>query len=164
MSIRRWFRDQLLGDEAEGNDLPPGASIVNTALGREPERTRAMGEYDATSYPEELAEVLRRRAQVSAEVIRIDVTDPQARIDAIPRLRELLRIYPHPLVYELLILAYVDTDRFEEAKGVAFAARERRLECERSRHPEIRAEIERLREWSPEDIDELRAEREARAR
>jgi len=163
MGIRHWLRHRLLGDDAEGGDVPPGVALVNTALGREAERTRAMGEYDAGSYPEDLAEMLRRRTEVSAEVVRIDVTDPQARIAAIPRLRELLRLYPHPLVYEMLILAYADTGRFDEAKGIAFAARERRLECERSDHPEIRAEIERLREWTPEDVDEMRAEREARS-
>ena len=32
----------------------------------------------------------------------------------------------------------------------------------RSEHPEIRAEVDRLREWSSDEIDELRQEREAR--
>lgn len=162
MGIRRWFRDHLLGDEAEGNDIPPGASLVNSALGREEPALHALGEYDETSYPEELAVILRRRAEVAAEVIRMDVTDPAARVAAIPRLSQLLRIYPHPLVYEMLIHGYVDAGRFDEAKGVAFAARERREECERSEHPEIRAEIERLSVWSSEDVDELRQERSRR--
>jgi hypothetical protein len=66
-------------------------------------------------------------------------------------------------VYEALINAYVDEGRWEEARGVAFAARERRRECARSPFPEIRMETERLREWSPEEVDALRAEREGAA-
>jgi hypothetical protein len=156
------MRDQLLGDEVAGNDLPPGGAFVHSAFGREKESVRSLGEYDIDSYPEDLAELVRRRTEVSTELLRVDVADREARIAAIPRLRELLRIYPHPLAYELLISAYVDQDRFDEAKGVAFAARERRLACLRSEHPEIRAEVDRLREWTAADIDELRREREAR--
>ena len=164
MGIRHWLREQLLEGDAEGDDVPPSASLVNSALGRERIQPRTMGEYDAATFPEELAEVIRRREQVAAELLRIDITDPRARIAAVPDLQRLLRIYPHPLAYELLILAYVDTGRFDEAKGVAFAARERRLACARSEHQEIRAETDRLREWTPQEIDELRAEREARTR
>lgn len=120
-----------------------------------------MGEYDAKSYPPDLAAAVRRREEVSAALLRVDSIDREARIAAIPQLRELLRIYPHPLAYELLTHAYVDAGRFDEAKGVAFAARQRRLECERSPHAEIRAEIDRIREWTPAEIDELRLEREA---
>lgn len=155
------MREQLLGDDAEGNDLPPSGALVNTALGREKERQRSLGEYDETSYPKELAELLRRRAEVSSELLGVDVTDREARIAAVPRLRELLRTYPHPLAYELLISAYVDMGRFDEAKGVAFAARERRQACLRSEHPEIRAEVDRLREWSAEELDEMRREHES---
>ena len=63
-------------------------------------------------------------------------------------------------MYELLIHAYMDAGRFDEAKGVAFAARERRQECARSPHPEIRAETERLQAWDPAEIDQMRAEYE----
>ena len=164
MSLRRWIREQMLGDDAEGNDVPPSGSLMNTALGREKAPARALGEFNAANYPTDLAELLRRRSAVAAALIRLDVTDPAARVEAIPRLKELLREYPHPLVYETLIHAYVDTGRFDEARGVAFAARERRLECERSPHPEIRAETDRLREWRPEDVDSLRAEMEGRRR
>ena len=156
------MREQLLGDAAEGDDLPPSGALVNSALGREKEKTRSLGEYDESSYPQDLAELLRRRSQVSTELLRVDVTDREARIAAVPRLRELLRTYPHPLAYELLISAYVDMGRFDEAKGVAFAARERRQACLRSEHPEIRAEVDRLREWSPEELDEMRRELEAK--
>jgi hypothetical protein len=162
MGIRHWLRDRLIGDDAEGTDVPPGASLVNSALGREVERVRSLGEYDAASYPRELSELLQRREVVARELLQMDVADRQARVEAIPRLRELLRTYPHPLVYELLIHAYLDADRYDEAKGVAFAARERRMECARSEHPEIRAEIARLREWTTEEVDALRAEREGR--
>lgn len=162
MGLRHWFRERLVGDDAAGNDVPPGVSLVNTLLGREEERVRSLGEYDSHSYPEELTEMLRRRSEVASALLRIDVADRDARIAAIPRLQQLLRTYPHPLVYEMLIQAYVDARRFDEAKGVAFAARERRLECLRSPHPEIRAETEHLREWMPEEVDQLRGEIEAR--
>jgi hypothetical protein len=162
MGIRRWMREQLLGDDAEGDDLPPSGALVNTALRREKEQPRSLGEYDETSYPQDLAELLRRRSEVSAELLRVDVTDREARVAAVPRLRELLRMYPHPLAYELLISAYVDMGRFDEAKGLAFAARERRQACLRSEHPEIRAEVDRLREWSSEELDEMRREQEAK--
>jgi hypothetical protein len=156
------MRDQLLGDDAAGDDLPPSGAIVNSALKREREHVRSLGEYDVDSYPKDLAELLRRRTEVSRELLQVDVTDREARMAAVPRLRELLRMYPHPLAYELLISAYVDMGRFDEAKGLAFASRERRLACLRSEHPEIRAEVDRLREWSSDEIDELRQEREAR--
>lgn len=163
MGIRHWFRHRMLGDDAEGDDVPPGVALVHSALGREEPTPHALGEYDQESYPEELAALLRRRAEVAAELIRMDVAaDREARIAAIPRLSQLLRRYPHPLVYEMLIHAYVDAGRYDEAKGVAFAARERRRECERSPEPEIRAEIDRLREWTSEEIDELKSEKGGR--
>lgn len=164
MSLRRWMREQMLGAEPEGNDVPPRGSLVNSALGREREQPRALGEYDARTYPVDLAELLRRRAEVTAALMRIDVTDAAARAAAIPELKELLRGYPHPLIYETLIHAYIDAGRFDEARGVAFAARERRQECARSPYPEIRAETDGLREWRVEDIDALREEMEKRSR
>lgn len=164
MGLRHWFRERMLGDDVEGNDVPPGASLVNTLLGRGEERVPSLGEYRADTYPTELAELLRRRSEVAAELLRVDVTSPQARIESIPRLQQLLRKYPHPLVYEMLIHGYLDAERYDEAKGVAFAARERRQECARSEHPEIRGETERLQEWSPAEIDELRRERESKRR
>lgn len=145
----------MLGADAEGNDVPPGVALVNILLGREEERVRSLGEYRAETYPAELSELLRRRAEVSRELLEIDVADQEARVEAIPRLRELLRRYPHPLAYELLINAYIDAGRNDEARGVAFAARERRTECARSPYPEIRSEIERLREWDPDEIEAL---------
>lgn len=164
MSLRRWMREQLLGGDTDGNDLPPRGSLVNSALGRDREQPRSLGEYDALSYPVDLAELLRRRTEVTSAFMRIDVTDPAARAEAIPQLKELLRRYPHPLLYETLIHAYVDAGRFDEARGVAFAARERRQECERSPYPEIRSETDALREWKPEDVDALRADIEKRDR
>lgn len=155
MSIRRWFRSRMLGKDAEGDDVPPSAALVGTLLNREEPRARSLGDYDASSYPTELADLLRRREEVAAELRRVDVADRAARIAAIPRLQELLRKYPHPLAYELLIHAYVDAERYDQAKGMAFTARERRLECQRSPYPEIRAETDRLREWTPAEIDEI---------
>lgn len=160
MGIRHWFRQRLLGDEVEGEDIPPRGSLFNSLIGREEERVHSLGEYRADTYPRELTDLLSRRAQVSEELLRIDLTDPEARRASIPKLQQLLRIYPHPLAYETLIHAYVDAGRYDEAKGVAFAARERRNECARSPHPEVRAETERLREWTTQEVDELRVERE----
>jgi hypothetical protein len=159
MGLGHWLRRKILGKEAEGDDLPPGSAMWRTATGRDAQKVRSMGEYDRNSYPPELAELIRKREDVASEVLRMDVTSREERIAAIPRLQQLLRTYPHPLVYELLIHAYMDADRFDEAKGVAFAARERRQECLRSPYPEIRAETERLREWSSDEIEALRGNR-----
>lgn len=164
MSLRRWIRGQMLGDDIEGNDVPPRGSLMNSALGRETEQKGSLGEYDAQSFPTDLADALRLRSEVAAALMRLDITDPAARAASVPELKQLLQRYPHPLVYETLIHAYVDAGRFDEARGVAFAARERRHECERSPHPEIRAETDRLREWKPEDVDALREEIEGRSR
>ena len=156
MSLRRWFREKVLGSEATGDDLPPSSVLLNTVLGREEERVRSLGEYDSGSYPHELRALLTRRDEVTRELLTLNVTSRASRVAAIPRLREMLRTYPHPLVYETLMLAYLDSGRWDEAKGIAFAARQRRMECERSPHPEIRDEISSLKEWSQEDIDEDR--------
>ncbi len=161
MGFRNWLKHRMVGDDA-GHDVPPGSSLMDSLLGREPERVPALGEYDSHTYPADLAEQLRRRQEVTAQLLEIDVTDPRARMEAIPQLREMLRIYPHPLAYEILILAYLDAGRYDEAKGVAFAAQARRGECARSDYPEIRAEIEHLEEWTAEEVDRLRLQREAR--
>ncbi|HET7275328.1 MAG TPA: hypothetical protein VFI91_09090 [Longimicrobiaceae bacterium] len=162
MGIPHWLRDRLLKDEPKGGDPPPGVSIMHTLLGSEPERVRSLGEYNSATYPEEIAEVVRTREEVAAELLRIDITDAKTRVASIPQFQQLLRKYPHPLVYETLIHAYVDAGKYDEAKGVAFAARERRAECARSPHAEIRSETESLREWSTDDVDDLRKDRESR--
>ena len=151
----------MTGSEA-GSDVPPSGSLVDAILGRGPERVRSLGEYSSATYPTDLAELLRRRERVTEDVLRIDITDPAARAEAVPHLRSLLRVYPHPLVYELLIHAYVDTGRFDEARGVAFAAQARRQECARSDYPEIRAEIDHLKEWTVAEVEQMQAERERR--
>ena len=132
--------------------------LLKTFFG-DKERVRSLGEYDSKNYPAELRELLSRREEVSRELLRLNVTNKKARTEAIPHLRELLRKYPHPLVYETLIHAYLDNGRFDEAKGVAFAAKQRRQECARSDYPEIRAETESLSEWTADEIDEMRRER-----
>lgn len=157
MGLRYWLKKRLAGEET--GDVPPGSSILDTFLGRHPDHPRALGEYDAESYPADVVELLRRRQRVADELLTIDVADPAARQEAIPRLKELLRVYPHALAYEMLIRAYLDAGRWEEARGVAFAAKERRLECARSELPELRAEIDFLHEWDPEEIDQLKQER-----
>lgn len=161
MGVREWFRGRLLGGDAEGDDVPPSGALIHTLLGRDEERPRALGEYSGGNLPSELGELLRRRAEVSEQLLRIDVADRAARIAAIPDLQQMLRRYPHPLVYDMLINAYVDTGRYDEAKGLAFAARDRRAECGRSEFAEIRAEVDQLHDWSPADIDEMRSEKEA---
>lgn len=159
MSLRRWFRDRILGDEhgAEGDTLPPGSALVNTILGRDTPPGRYFGEYDSASYPADLRSLLSRREEVVHELLAMDIADPDSRAEAIPDLRALLRKYPHPLVYDALINACIDADRLDEAKGVAFAARQRRLECMQSPYPEIRAEVESIPEWNPEEIERLAA-------
>jgi hypothetical protein len=139
-------------------ESPAVASLVYSVLGKDEEALHALGEFTADTYPGQLVNVLRRRQEVAAELLRLGIGDPVARRQAIPRLQELLRKYPHPLAYEALILAYVEQKRWDEAKGVAFAARERRWEVEHSPFPEIRSEVANLKAWTPEHVDELRRE------
>jgi len=148
----------MVGSDAQGDDVPPHSAILDRMLGRGTDRIRSLGDYSAKTYPNELRELLERREEVTRELLQLGITDRDRRVAATPRLQELLRRYPHPLAYETLIHAYLDAGRYDEAKGVAFAARQRRRECAASEHPEIRAEIESLREWSPEDIDGLELE------
>ena len=161
MSLRKWLRERIR-ESAEGEELPAGRSLLYKVLAGEPEPTHALGEFTAETYPATLAEVLRRREEVTAELRAMRLGDRQARRDAVPRLQELLRQYPHPLAYHALILAFVDAGRWDDARGAAFAARERRVECEHSPWPEIRGECAALSAWRPEDVDVLRAEAEGR--
>jgi len=158
MSIREWLKQRITHSAGSGEGTD---SFLNRIVfGKETPQQRSLGEYDKRSYPPELVDLLRRRAEVTDEVMEMDFTTAQARRDAIPELQRLLHKYPHPVLYEALIHAYADSGRWDEARGVAYAARERRLECSRSTYPEIRSEIDRLKEWSPEDVDEMRRERE----
>lgn len=159
MGIVSWLRRRILGDA----HALPNRELMNAVLGRDAPTTRSMGEYTAQSYPTEMADLLRRRQEVADELLEIDVGSREARLGAVDKLKTLLRRYPHPLAYEMLIGAFIDLGRWDEARGVAFAARERRIECSRSPHPEIRAECDRLNEWTPEEVDAIRQEREARA-
>lgn len=154
MSLRSWFREKMLGEDSEGGDVPPSSVLMNALLGRETERVRSLGEYDASSYPPELREQLERREEVMQELLRLEITSSKGRVKAIPKLKELLRTYPHPLAYETFINAYIDSERYDEAKGIAFAAKQRRAECAISPYPEIRSETDSLREWSSADIDD----------
>ncbi|HEX8673783.1 MAG TPA: hypothetical protein VF710_17940 [Longimicrobium sp.] len=157
MSIREWLKQRITDNAGSGDS---DSFLNRLVFGKETPQQRSMGEYDKRSYPPELVDLLRRRAEVTDEVMEMDFTTAQARRDAIPRLQQLLHKYPHPVLYEALIHAYADSRRWDEARGVAYAARERRLECSRSTYPEIRSEIDRLKEWSPEDVGEMRRERE----
>jgi hypothetical protein len=143
----------MLGDHVASDDLAPNKALMHTLLGRDEEHVRSLGEYDFANYPDDLREILRRREEVVHELVRLDLTSRTGRIAAIPHLSELLRHYPHPLAYEALIMAYLDADRWDEANGLAFSARQRRLECARSEYAEIRAEIQGLREWTTEDLE-----------
>ena len=158
MGLREWIRKRMAEKVDDEGDSPPVASLVYSVLGKDEEPAHALGEFTAETYPGQLANVLRRRQDVAAELMRMGIGSPEARRAAIPRLQELLRKYPHPLAYEALILAYTEQKRWDEARGVAFAARERRWEVEHSPFPEIRSEVSRLKAWTPEDVDDLRRE------
>jgi hypothetical protein len=158
MGLREWIRKRMADTADVEGDAPPVASLVYSVLGKDDEAPHALGEFTAETYPGQLANVLRRRQDVANELMKMGIGSPAARREAIPRLQEMLRKYPHPLAYEALILAYVEQKRWDEAKGVAFAARERRWEVEHSPFPEIRSEVARLQAWSPEEIDVLRRE------
>jgi hypothetical protein len=162
MGLREWVQRRMARYDG-GAEIPSVTSMAHALLNTEAPHAHALGEYDASSYPAELAELLRRRAEVSEGLLRTDLTTAAGRMSAIPQLQSLLRVYPHPLVYEALILGYADAGRWDEARGVAFAARDRRRECEKSPFPELQMETDRLRIWTSEDIDELRKEREGAA-
>lgn len=157
MGLRSWIRART-ADTQDHADPSPVKSLVYSIVGRDEASPHALGEYTADTYPAEVAERLRRRAAVAAELRAMDLGSRDGRAQAVSRLKELLREYPHPLAYEALVLAYVDQCRWEEARGVAFAARERRWEVEHSPFPEVRAEVDRLKAWTPDDVEELRRE------
>jgi hypothetical protein len=161
MGIRSWLGRRF--GAPEGDDRPPRRSVLTTLLGRDAPGGRSLGEFDRASYPADLREALARREDVAAELREMDLTSRAARVEAIPRLRDLLGRYPHPLAYEALIQAYIDDGRWDEARGAAFAARERRKQVAGSTFPEIRLEVDRLPGWTPQEIEELRREREADA-
>jgi len=153
MGLRQWMRERA---GARADDPQDDTSYLKSLLGTRGERVRSLGEYDRESYPAELLALLKRRQEVADRLMEIDIADPEARIAAIPQLKQLLHTYPHPLVYELLILAFLDQDRYDEAKGVALAAHNRRDECRRSPYPEIQGEIEHLRDWNPDEVERMR--------
>ncbi len=156
MGLRQWIRTRKA--QAAADDSAPVGSLVRSMVGKDEQPVHALGEYTAATYPSVLADALRRRNAVAAELRAMDIGTEPGRRENLARLVELLQTYPHPLAYEALILAYADQRRWDEAKGVAYAARERRWEVEHSPWPEIRSEIDRLRAWSPDDVEELRRE------
>jgi hypothetical protein len=158
MGLREFIRKRMAEKIDVAGDAPPVAALVYSVVGTDEETPHALGEYTSATYPADLAEALRRRERVAAELRSMDLATADGRLRGLERIRELLRTYPHPLAYEALILAYVDQGRWDEARGVAFAARERRWEVEHSPHPEVRAEIARLNAWSVEDVETLRRE------
>jgi hypothetical protein len=162
MGIRYWLKKRMAEAASAEGDAPPHLSLLHSIFGRDEPTPRALGEFDQKTYPRDVRQLLQRRDEVAQELVEMELHTRRERIDAIPRLRQLLRTYPHPLVYETLINAYIDDKRWDEARGAAFAARERRVEVSRSPYPEIRAETDRLNEWSPEEIEALRQESEAR--
>jgi len=157
MGLRSWIRTRM-ADTQDHADPSPVKALVYSIVGRDEETLHALGEYTADTYPTDVAEQLRRRNEVAAALRTMDLGSRDGRAQGVARLKELLRVYPHPLAYEALILACVDQCRWDEARGVAFAARERRWEVEHSPYPEIRSEVDRLNAWTPEDVEELRLE------
>jgi len=147
-----------MAEAAEEGGSAPVTSLVYSVVGEDEEPVHALGEYTAATYPAVLADALRRREAVAAELRTMEIATGSGRRANLERIRELLATYPHPLAYEALILAYADQRRWDEARGVAFAARERRREVEHSPWPEVRAEIARLKAWTVDDVEELRRE------
>jgi hypothetical protein len=158
MALRQWIRKRMADHTTPSGDTPPVAALVYSIVGRDEEMQHALGEFTADTFPAALAEQLRRRNRVAAALRGMSLGTAADRQANIPRLIELLRDYPHPMAYEALVLAYVDQRRWDDARGVAFAARERRWEVEHSPHPEIRSEVDRLKAWEPEDVEDLRRE------
>lgn len=157
MGLRTWIRARM-ADPAPAGDAAPVKALVYSIVGADDAPAHALGEYTADTYPAEVADQLRRRNEVAAALRAMDLGSREGRAQAVTRLKELLRVYPHPLAYEALVLAYVDQCRWDDARGVAFAARERRWEVEHSPWPEIRSEVDRLKAWTPEDVEDLRRE------
>ena len=159
MGLRDWIRARTADTAADDADAAPLTALVHAIVGKtDGELQHALGEYTSATYPADLAEALRRRETVAAALRKMNIATPEGRREHLDGIRELLRTYPHPLAYEALILGYADQRRWDEARGVAFAARERRWEVEHSPHPEIRAEVARLKGWTVADIDDLRRE------
>jgi pentatricopeptide repeat protein len=146
MSIREWLKQRITHSAGSGEGTD---SFLNRLVfGKETPQQRSLASTtSARIRPSWWTSPPPRRGD--DEVMEMDFTTAQARRDAIPELQRLLHKYPHPVLYEALIHAYADSGRWDEARGVAYAARERRLECSRSTYPEIRSEIDRLKEWSP---------------
>jgi hypothetical protein len=163
MALREWVQRRMAGYDG-GRTIPAYLSALHAIFTDRDEDDTPPAEPHTAGYSAELEGLLRRRDQVTRALLALELTTARGRVEAIPRLRELLREYPHPLVYEALINAYVDSARWDEARGLAYAARERRRECERSPYLEVRLETDRLREWSVEEVDELRREHEAGTR
>jgi len=159
MGLRSWMQRRMSRFDGR-EEIPALTGAAQGFLSREEPREPTLGEFDSASYPEDLADRLRRRAQVTEQLLALELSTAEDRIAAIPRLRELLREYPHPLLYEALINAYLDAGRWDDARGAIHSARARRQDCERSPFPEIRSETDRLREWSAEDVEAVRRERE----
>jgi hypothetical protein len=154
MGLRDWMQRRMAIYDGRA-ELPAHASLMHRWFTDE----RPGGADNTEPPPPALAEQVRRREEVSAALFELDLASAAGRVAALPQLRELLRRYPHPVVYEALILSYADAGMWDEARGVAYAARDRRRECERSPFAEIRMEIDRLREWTADDVEELRRER-----
>jgi hypothetical protein len=155
MGLREWMQRRMASYDGHAQ-LPTRASLMHRWFTDEQPES---AEFGADGLTPELSEMLRRREEVSEALLDVDLVTSAGRVSAIPELQRLLRIYPHPVLYEALLLAYGDAGRWDEARGVAFAARARRRECERSPYSAIRLETDRLRDWTTEDVDEIKRER-----
>jgi hypothetical protein len=153
MGLREWMQRRMAVYDGRA-ELPAHASLMHRWFTDDRAAAPAAG-----PPPPALVDQLRRREEVSAALFELDLATAAGRVAALPQLRELLRLYPHPVVYEALILSYADAGLWDEARGVAYAARDRRRECERSPYPEVQMETDRLREWTAADVEELRRER-----
>ena len=67
MGLRTWIRARM-ADTQEHGDASPAKALLYAIVGRDDAAPHALGEYTADTYPAEVAERLRRRAAVAAEL------------------------------------------------------------------------------------------------
>src|ERR1041384_8339371 len=89
MALRDWIRKRM-AEAAEEGGSSPVSSLVYSALGKDEEAVHALGEYTSATYPSALADAVRRRNEVAAELRGMDIGTESGRRESAPRIVELL--------------------------------------------------------------------------